>query len=80
MTIIIYTKPECVQCHATCRALDKKGISYQLVDLGLAANGQALAHVKALGYRQVPVVQTPSEHWSGFRLDKINLLAAALAS
>ncbi|NDL63957.1 glutaredoxin-like protein NrdH [Acerihabitans arboris] len=75
MTITIYTKPDCVQCHATCRALDRKGISYRLVDL--VADGQALAHVKSLGYQQVPVVQTPSEHWSGFRPDKISLLAAA---
>ncbi|WP_413737278.1 glutaredoxin-like protein NrdH [Sodalis sp. RH21] len=75
MTITIYTKPDCVQCHATCRALDRKGIDYRLVDL--LADAQALAHVKALGYQQVPVVQTADEHWSGFRPDKIGQLAAA---
>ncbi|MBT9431664.1 NrdH-redoxin [Candidatus Sodalis endolongispinus] len=57
MTITIYTKPDCVQCHATCRALDRKGIDYRLVDL--LDDEQALHHVRALGYQQVPVVQTP---------------------
>lgn len=75
MTITIYTKPDCVQCHATCRALDRKGIDYQLVDL--LDDEQALHHVRSLGYQQVPVVQTANEHWSGFRPDKISLLSAS---
>jgi len=73
MTITIYTKPGCVQCHATCRALNRKGISYRLVDL--LEDQQALDHVRSLGYLQVPVVQTATEHWCGFRPDKINQLA-----
>jgi len=72
MIITIYTKPDCVQCHATCRALTRHGISYQVVDL--LADRQALDHVKSLGYQLVPVVQTATEHWSGFRPDKINQL------
>ncbi len=74
MIITIYTKPDCVQCHATCRAMDKKGINYRLVDL--MEDLQALAHVRSLGYQQVPVVQTANEHWSGFRPDKIGMLAS----
>ncbi|TCV93055.1 glutaredoxin-like protein NrdH [Biostraticola tofi] len=74
MIITIYTKPDCVQCHATCRAMDKKGINYRLVDL--MEDLQALAYVRSLGYQQVPVVQTANEHWSGFRPDKIGMLAS----
>lgn len=33
MSIIIYTKPDCVQCNATYRALDRQGIDYRVVDL-----------------------------------------------
>ncbi|BAE75179.1 Glutaredoxin-like protein NrdH [Sodalis glossinidius str. 'morsitans'] len=75
MAITIYTKPDCVHCHATCRALDHKGIDYRLVNL--LDDEQALHHVRALGYQQVPVVQTPQEYWSGFRPDKISLLSAS---
>ncbi|MEA9391418.1 glutaredoxin-like protein NrdH [Acerihabitans sp. TG2] len=73
MTITVYTKPDCVQCHATCRALTRKGIGYRLVNL--LADKQGLEHVKSLGYQQVPVVQTATDHWCGFRPDKINQLA-----
>lgn len=78
MTITIYTKENCVQCNATCRAMDKKGIAYHLVDI--LEDQEALAHVRALGYQQVPVVQTASEHWSGFRPDKISRLASELSA
>ncbi|OQV64432.1 glutaredoxin [Serratia nematodiphila DZ0503SBS1] len=33
MSIIIYSKPDCVQCNATYRAFDKQGIDYQVIDL-----------------------------------------------
>ena len=33
MTVTVYSKPACVQCTATTRALDARGIAYQLVDL-----------------------------------------------
>lgn len=70
MTTIVYSKPSCVQCNATCRALTKEGIEYRVVDV--TKDEAALAHVLALGYQQVPVVETPTgEHWSGFRPDLI---------
>ena len=33
MTITVYTKPACVQCNATYKALDKQGLSYEIVDI-----------------------------------------------
>ena len=47
MTITVYTKPSCVQCNATYRALDSKGIEYEVLDLSVDEN--ALAQVKELG-------------------------------
>lgn len=72
MTVTVYTKPACVQCSATFRALDAAGIEYETVDLTKDAN--TLEKVKALGYLQAPVVITDNGHWSGFRPDKIDEL------
>lgn len=77
MTITVYTKPSCVQCTATYRALESNGIEYEILDLSEDEN--ALATVKELGYLQAPVVVTDDEHWSGFRPDKIAALADRLA-
>ena len=76
MTVTVYTKPSCVQCNATYRALDSKGIEYEVLDL--SQDEQALAAVKAR-VPAGPVVITDEGHWSGFRPDKIDELAARLA-
>jgi glutaredoxin-like protein NrdH len=70
MSITVYSKPSCVQCVATYRALDQKGADYKIVDL--SQDSAALEHVTALGYRQIPVVEAGDEHWAGFRPDKIS--------
>lgn len=77
MAITVYTKPSCVQCTATYRALDSKGIEYDVLDL--SEDETALQTVKELGYLQAPVVVTDEGHWSGFRPDKIAELANRLA-
>ena len=74
MTVTVYTKPACVQCNATYRALDSKGIEYRSVDLSKDPN--ALDVVKAMGYMQAPVVVTDNDHWSGFRPDKIAAISS----
>lgn len=71
--VTVYTKPSCVQCNATYRALDSKGVNYEVVDL--TTNPEALEYTKSLGYLQAPVVVTPEDHWSGFRPDKIDTLS-----
>ncbi|WP_349828058.1 glutaredoxin-like protein NrdH [Brevibacterium litoralis] len=76
--ITVYTKPSCVQCTATHRALDAKGIEYRSVDL--AQDPNALDVVKAMGYMQAPVVVTDNDHWSGFRPDKIATLGSDRAA
>lgn len=71
--VTVYTKPSCVQCNATYRALDKKGIAYNSLDI--SEDAEALENLKALGYQQAPVVTSPVGDWSGFRSDKIDELA-----
>lgn len=75
MAITVYTKPSCVQCNATYRALDSKGIDYEILDL--TEDEKALEMVKSLGYMQAPVVITDDDHWAGFRPDKIASLRVA---
>lgn len=74
MTILVYSKPSCMQCIATKRALDTRGIDYQSIDL--SQNESALEKVIQLGYREAPVVITGTKHWSGFRPDLIEQLCA----
>lgn len=73
MTITVYSKPACVQCTATTRALDARGLSYDLIDLTL--DDAAMQMVQGLGYRQAPVVVAGEAHWAGFRPDLISALA-----
>ena len=78
MAVTVYTKPSCVQCTATYRALNAKGIEFEIFDVSI--DEKALDTVKELGYLQAPVVIADDEHWSGFRPDKIDELATKLAS
>jgi glutaredoxin-like protein NrdH len=74
--ITVYTKPACVQCHATFRALDKAGIAYQKIDV--TEDSEAREYVMSLGYLGAPVVGvSPTVHWSGFRPDRLAGIAAA---
>lgn len=77
MKVTVYSTPSCAQCQATYRALDKKGIAYEVVDL--AENAAAMEYVTGdLGYSQAPVVVVDEhDHWSGFRPDQILRIAVA---
>ena len=73
MTITVYSKPACVQCTATTRALDARGINYNIIDL--TEDTEAMEMVVSLGYRQAPVVVAGESHWAGFRPDMIGRLS-----
>lgn len=77
MSITVYTKPACVQCNATYRALDKQGLEYDVVDI--TENSDAREYVMALGHLQAPIVVAGEDHWSGYRPDRIKALATAAA-
>ncbi|AHG47010.1 glutaredoxin [Rhizobium leguminosarum bv. trifolii CB782] len=73
MTITVYSKPACVQCTATYRALDRMGVDYDIVDI--SQDAEALDRVRSLGYMQAPVVIAGERHWAGFRPDMISALS-----
>lgn len=77
MPITVYTKPACVQCNGTFRALDKAGIEYVAIDI--SEDHDAREYIMALGYLQAPVVVAGDEHWSGYRPDRIKALAPTAA-
>ncbi|MFC5369837.1 glutaredoxin-like protein NrdH [Arcanobacterium bovis] len=67
--ITIYTKDNCPQCAATKRQFDKSGVQYN--EINLDTNPEAVEQLKAMGYREVPVVFSGLNHWSGFRPELI---------
>ncbi|UDL15951.1 NrdH-like glutaredoxin [Microbacterium phage Pumpernickel] len=82
MTVTVLSKPSCVQCNATYRTLDSNGLDYEVTDV--SEDPTAYERAKELGYMQAPVVIVEDEngkvtnHWSGFRPDKISELAELL--
>lgn len=72
-TITVYGKPSCVQCDATYRTLDKRGIEYTIVDI--SQDAIAREYVMELGHLQAPVIVVGDQHWSGFRPDRIAAMA-----
>lgn len=76
--VTVYTKPSCQQCTATYRALDKKGIPYNSVDI--TVDVEAGDRLRSLGYQQAPVVTAGENHWTGFRPDLIEELALRLST
>lgn len=71
--VTIYSKPSCMQCTATYRAFEKRGIVFNIKDV--EADGDARSYVMGLGYRQLPVVVAGEKHWAGFRPDMISQVA-----
>ena len=76
--VTVYTKPACVQCNATFRALDKHGISYNKVDISVDDN--ARGYIMSLGYLQAPVVIAGTQQSSGFRPNRLRELADLAAA
>lgn len=79
MTVTVYSKPACVQCNATYKALDKNAIEHLSVDL--SKDPDAFDLVVSLGHQAAPVVVVRDgdeivNHWSGFNSENIKALAS----
>ena len=73
-TVIVYSKPNCMQCQFTKKYLESKGISYEVKDI--EQNDKAIDEVKQLGFSSLPVVIAEGlEAFNGFRPDMLNRLA-----
>ncbi|MEO7015106.1 MAG: glutaredoxin domain-containing protein [Leifsonia sp.] len=76
-SVKVYELAGCQQCRMTKVKLDEEGVSYTVVNL--SEDESALAHIKALGHLQAPVVETTTASWAGFRPDLIKALAKTIA-
>ena len=74
MSATVYTLPSCVQCDSTKRMIKSIDVDYEEVDM--SQDPVALEMVKTLGYTAAPVVVSGDDHWSGFRMDRIQSLSA----
>lgn len=75
--VIVWSKPRCVQCTATERALVDFGIPHRIIDL--TEHPDALQVLREANFLQAPVVQHGTDVWLGFRPDKIADVAARVA-
>lgn len=75
--VALYSKPECVQCDRTKKLFDAKGIEYTEIDITQDSDAYKFVTEK-LGYSAAPVVVTETDHWYGFRPDKIGQINQTL--
>lgn len=73
MMVTVYTKPDCVQCKMTFKALDGQGTEYVVCDV--TTDLAAYDSVKQMGYSAMPIVVAGEDSWAGFKLDRIRALA-----
>ena len=78
MEIIVWEKPNCVQCQSTKRVMEKMGIQFKVRRLDRSP--KAVERFLELGLTAAPIVETDDRRWSGFRLDKIKSLEYHLKS
>ena len=69
----VYSKNQCVQCKMTKRFLDTNHVEYR--EINLDEQPEYIDHVKSLGFNAAPVVQTPTEAFSGFQPGKLKKLS-----
>ena len=63
--VTVYSKNNCVQCKMTKRFLDNNNIAYQ--EINLDEQPEYIEQVKGLGFSAAPIIQTPTEVFSGFQ-------------
>lgn len=72
MMVTVYTKPDCVQCKMTFKALAGQGTAYRSVDVMESDENYRAA--QRYGYSAMPIVVAGDESWAGFKLDRIRAL------
>lgn len=75
--ITVYSKPDCGDCNKTKNDLNLLEIPY--VEINMMESKESLKHVRSLGYKQAPVLETQEgSHWAGYSEKDINNFAAKL--
>lgn len=75
--VIVYSKPNCMQCEFTKRWLHENDIPYTAYDV--TKNERCVNRVIQLGYQNLPVIYVDKKrHWFGFRPDLMEELKEGL--
>lgn len=75
MQVTVYSSPSCNQCVATYKALERKGIAFEKIEVS-PSDSEKLSQLRGMGFQQFPVVIAGELSWSGFRPEMIGKLAA----
>lgn len=67
--VTVYSKPNCGNCDKTYALLGVLDVDYDSVDI--SKDKEALKKIKAMGFREAPVVVVGEDSWGGFNEDKI---------
>ena len=70
--LIVYSKPNCIQCEMTKIWLDQNKIQFESVDV--SEHPEKLEEIKLNGFQQLPVVTLDknfNNSWAGFNVDRL---------
>lgn len=67
--INVFSRQNCTQCKRTKDLMKAKGIEFNVVDI--TDDEKMTEALKRQGHRQLPVVATETDTWSGFNPQKI---------
>lgn len=72
-SVVLYSKPGCVQCNAVKRWLNSHDVDYTIVDV--STDEDARQALVAAGFQGVPVTEIGDEDaFYGFDVEKLNAL------
>jgi glutaredoxin-like protein NrdH len=72
MSVTVYTTPNCIQCNATKKHLERRGIEFNVIDL--TQNPDKLEMFLSQGLNAAPIVVTNNAIWSGYRPAEIDAI------
>jgi len=71
--ITIYGQPNCQPCRLARRQLDNEAVPYSYVDL--SKHPEKLQQFKEQGLQSTPIIETPTERFTGLQPDRIKQAA-----
>lgn len=75
MSLVVYTKNNCIQCKMTKRFLKQNNVEFE--ERNITVEPQYVDYLKEKGFQSVPVIENNSEPIiSGFRPDQLKELVA----
>ena len=73
--LTIYTTPNCPSCRLTRQALDRAGITYEVIDL--SGRPDLVEQMRSEGLLQAPILDDGTSRSAGFRPDRIRAIVYA---